>query len=50
VTAVRAVYDGKVFIPENPCEITRDSEVILTIETIDIGFSEKQKKRRRSDN
>ena len=44
MTAVRAVYDGKVFIPEMPCEINSGSEVTLTIETINIPFSEKQKK------
>ena len=44
MTAVRAVYDGKVFIPEKPCEITRGSKVTLTIETINTGFSKKQKK------
>ena len=44
MTAVRAVYDGKVFIPEQPCEITSGSEVTLTIETINIALSEKQKK------
>ena len=44
MTAVQAVYDGKVFIPEKPCEITRGSKVTLTIETINTGLSEKQKK------
>ena len=44
MTAVRAVYDGKVFIPEKPCEITSGSEVTLTIETVNIASSEKQKK------
>ena len=44
MTAVRAVYDGKVFIPEKPCEITSGSEVTLTIETVNIALSEKQKK------
>ena len=44
MTAVRAVYDGKVFIPVKPCEITRGAEVTLTIEPIDSGFTEKQKK------
>jgi len=44
MTAVRAVYDGKVFIPEKPCEITKGSKVTLTIETINTDFSEKQKK------
>ena len=44
MTAVRAIYDGKVFIPEKPCKITEGSEVIITIKTINTGFSEKQKK------
>jgi predicted DNA-binding antitoxin AbrB/MazE fold protein len=44
MTAVQAVYDGKVFIPEKPCEITRGAKVTLTIETINTGFTEKQKK------
>ena len=44
MTAVRAVYDGKVFIPDEPCNITRGSEVTLTIETVNNYFPEKQKK------
>jgi predicted DNA-binding antitoxin AbrB/MazE fold protein len=44
MTAVRAVYDGKVFIPEKPCKIIEGSEVTITIKTINAGFSEKQKK------
>ena len=44
MTAVQAIYDGNVFIPERPCEITKGSKVALTINTIDIDFSEKQKK------
>ena len=44
MTAVRAVYDGKVFIPEEPCKISEGSEVTITIKTINTGFSEKQKK------
>jgi predicted DNA-binding antitoxin AbrB/MazE fold protein len=44
MTAVQAVYDGNVFIPEKPCEITRGSKVTLTIEPINTGFTEKQKK------
>jgi predicted DNA-binding antitoxin AbrB/MazE fold protein len=44
MTAVQAVYDGNVFIPEKPCEITKGSKVTLTINAIDTGFSEKQKK------
>jgi len=43
MTAVQAIYDGNVFIPEKPCEITKGSKVSLTISSIDIGFSEKQK-------
>jgi len=43
MTAVQAIYDGNVFIPEKPCEITKGSKVNLTISSIDIGFSEKQK-------
>jgi predicted DNA-binding antitoxin AbrB/MazE fold protein len=44
MVAVKAVYDGNVFIPEKPCEIVRGSEVSLTIETINTGIYEKQKK------
>jgi len=44
MTAVRAVYDGKVFIPVKPCELSKGSEVTLTIEPITSGFTEKQKK------
>jgi predicted DNA-binding antitoxin AbrB/MazE fold protein len=44
MTAIRAVYDGNVFIPERPCEIVRGSEVTLNIETVNTGFYEKQKK------
>jgi len=44
MTAVRAIYDGKVFIPEKPCKITKGSEVTITIKSINSGFSEKQKK------
>ena len=44
MTAVRAIYDGDVFIPEKPCEIIKGSKVTLTITAIDTGFSEKQKK------
>jgi predicted DNA-binding antitoxin AbrB/MazE fold protein len=44
MTAIRAVYDGNVFIPEKPCEIDRGSEVTLTIETVNTGFYEKQKR------
>ena len=43
MTAVRAVYDGQVFIPEKPCNIARGQEVTLTIETANSGFSQKQK-------
>ena len=44
MTAVQAIYDGNVFIPERPCEIIKGSKVTLTVNTINIGFSEKQKK------
>ena len=44
MTAVQAIYDGRVFIPEKPCEITKGSRVTLTFNTIDTDFSEKQKK------
>ena len=40
MTAVRAVYDGKVFIPDEPCEITKGSEVTLTIESSNNYFPE----------
>ncbi|MCL1813680.1 MAG: DUF104 domain-containing protein [Treponema sp.] len=43
MTAVQAIYDGRVFIPEKPCDIISGSKVTLTIEKVtgDIG---KQKK------
>ena len=44
MTAVQAVYDGQVFIPEKPCDIVRGSKVTLTIETASSGITEKQKK------
>ena len=44
MTAVRAIYDGKVFIPKQSCDITSGMEVKLIIEPINTGFSEKQKK------
>jgi|TergutMp193P3_1026864.scaffolds.fasta_scaffold311850_2 predicted DNA-binding antitoxin AbrB/MazE fold protein len=44
MTAIQAVFDGKVFIPENPCDITRGSKVKLTIETVNNNHSEKHKK------
>ena len=44
MTAVRAVYDGLVFIPEKPCNFTKGTEVTLTIESVNNRFSEKQKK------
>jgi len=44
MTTVQAIYDGNVFIPEKPCEIIKGSKVTLTVSTISIGFSEKQKK------
>jgi len=39
MTAVRAVYYGKVFLPERPCKITGVSEIIFTIETVNIPYS-----------
>jgi len=44
MTAVQAVYDGQVFIPERPCDIRSGSKVTLNIETIINNISEKQKK------
>jgi len=44
MTAVQAIYDGRVFIPEKPCNITSGSKVILNIETAIGGTSERQKK------
>ena len=44
MTAVQAIYDGSVFIPEKPCGITKGSRVTLTFNTVDTGFSERQKK------
>jgi len=44
MTAVQAIYDGSVFIPEKPCKISKGSKVALTINVLDNGISEKQKK------
>ena len=44
MTAIQAIYDGKVFIPEKPCDITRGSKVKLTIETVNHSHSEIQKR------
>jgi predicted DNA-binding antitoxin AbrB/MazE fold protein len=44
MTAVQAIYDGRVFIPEKPCNITSGSKVILNIETANVSISEKQKR------
>ena len=44
MTAVSAIYDGEVFIPEYPCNITRGTKVTLSIENINIDLLEKQKK------
>jgi predicted DNA-binding antitoxin AbrB/MazE fold protein len=44
MTAVQAIYDGQVFIPEKPCDIIRGSKVTLTIETVINSISEKHKK------
>jgi len=40
MTAVRAVYDGNVFIPDEPCNITRGSEVTITIESVNRSVPE----------
>jgi len=42
MTAVQAVYDGKVFIPEEPCDISSGSKVTFTIEAVNNSNSEKQ--------
>ena len=44
MTAVQAIYDGSVFIPEKPCKISKGSKVALTVSVLDSGFAEKQKK------
>jgi predicted DNA-binding antitoxin AbrB/MazE fold protein len=44
MTAVQAIYDGRVFIPEKPCNITSGSKLTLIIEFAIGGISEKQKK------
>ena len=44
MTAIQAVYDGQVFIPEKPCDITRGSKVKLIIETINQNHLERQKR------
>jgi predicted DNA-binding antitoxin AbrB/MazE fold protein len=44
MTAVQATYDGRIFIPEKPCNIKSGSKVTLIIETAIGGISEKQKK------
>ena len=41
MTAVMAVYDGQVFIPERPCNIDRGSKVALTVKTISSDFAER---------
>jgi len=43
MTAVQAIYDGRVFIPEKPCNITSGSKVTLNIETAIGNISEKQR-------
>ena len=43
MTAVQAVYDGQVFIPKKPCNLTKGSEVTLTIESVN-NIPEKQRK------
>ena len=42
MTAVQAVYDGQVFVPIKPCNITKGSKVILTIESMNTSFSEEK--------
>jgi len=44
MTAVQAIYDGQVFIPERPCNIISGSKVTLNIETVIINISEKHKR------
>ena len=44
MTAVQAIFDGKVFIPEKPCDITSGSRVKLTIEITNSNRSEINKK------
>jgi len=44
MTAVQAIYDGSVFIPERPCEITKGSKVTLTFSSADSSFCESEKK------
>jgi predicted DNA-binding antitoxin AbrB/MazE fold protein len=44
MTAVQAIYDGQVFIPERPCDIISGSKVTLNIETVINSVSEKNKK------
>ena len=50
MTAIRAIYDGKVFIPEQLCDITSGTEVKLTIEPINTSFSENKRSWPHSDN
>jgi len=38
--AIRAIYDGNAFVPENPCEIAKGSKVTLTINAIDNDFKQ----------
>jgi predicted DNA-binding antitoxin AbrB/MazE fold protein len=44
MTAIQAIYDGRVFIPVEPCGIESGSKVTLAIETAASSPSEKQKK------
>jgi len=44
MTAVQATYDGSVFVPEKPCEISKGSKVTLTVNIIEADLFEKQKK------
>jgi len=44
MTAVQAIYDGSVFIPEKPCKISKGSKVALTVSVIGTDLFETQKK------
>jgi len=44
MTAIHAIYDGSVFIPEKPCKISKGAKVALTVSIIGADLSEKQKK------
>jgi len=44
MSEIQAIFDGRVFIPEKPCDIISGSKVKLTIETVVLSHSEVQKK------